>query len=192
MKWTDESPAPAWPACPVEWLPGGASDADADSDADAARVVRVRVARALRAGVLAQLRAAGDVEDGGLLLGVPYHAPGRPGTVVRVSLLAAVPAPVGTGTRVSLRMEAEVWAAANAALADLRVRVPDARVVGWYHSHPGFGAFFSGTDRRTQAAFFREPYGVGWCIDPLDDSHAWYLGPESAPVTGEFVDNETN
>lgn len=28
-------------------------------------------------------------------------------------------------------------------------------VVGWYHSHPGFGCWMSGTDMNTQTAFER-------------------------------------
>ncbi len=40
-------------------------------------------------------------------------------------------------------------------------------VVGWYHSHPNLGAFFSGTDRATQRAFFNRPYSVGLVVDPV-------------------------
>ena len=53
-------------------------------------------------------------------------------------------------------------------------------VVGWYHSHPGLGAFFSGTDRETQHAFFRQPYSLGLVVDPLRAELACYAGPDSA------------
>jgi proteasome lid subunit RPN8/RPN11 len=54
-------------------------------------------------------------------------------------------------------------------------------VVGWYHSHPGLGAFFSHTDRRTQQAFFAHAYSVGWVVDPLRGESAWFVGPRSLP-----------
>lgn len=41
-------------------------------------------------------------------------------------------------------------------------------VVGWYHSHPGFGCWFSGTDVNTQASFEQlHPRVVGVVVDPV-------------------------
>lgn len=41
-------------------------------------------------------------------------------------------------------------------------------VVGWYHSHPGFGCWFSGTDVNTQQSFEQlNPRAVGVVIDPI-------------------------
>ncbi|CDR93954.1 26S proteasome regulatory subunit, putative [Babesia bigemina] len=41
-------------------------------------------------------------------------------------------------------------------------------VVGWYHSHPGFGCWFSGTDVNTQQSFEQlNPRAVGIVIDPI-------------------------
>ncbi|EDO06698.1 26S proteasome regulatory subunit family protein [Babesia bovis T2Bo] len=41
-------------------------------------------------------------------------------------------------------------------------------VVGWYHSHPGFGCWFSGTDINTQQSFEQlNPRAVGIVIDPI-------------------------
>merc|ERR1719156_466100 len=41
-------------------------------------------------------------------------------------------------------------------------------VVGWYHSHPGFGCWFSGTDINTQQSFEQlNPRAVGVVIDPI-------------------------
>jgi 26S proteasome regulatory subunit N11 len=41
-------------------------------------------------------------------------------------------------------------------------------VVGWYHSHPGFGCWFSGTDMNTQQSFEQlNPRAVGVVIDPV-------------------------
>lgn len=45
-------------------------------------------------------------------------------------------------------------------------RYPDLAVVGWYHSHPGFGIFFSDYDEFIHANFFNAPHQVGWVCDP--------------------------
>eukprot|EP00915_Cephaloidophora_sp_WS-2016_P011977 GHVH01017432.1.p1 GENE.GHVH01017432.1~~GHVH01017432.1.p1 ORF type:complete len:313 (+),score=47.65 GHVH01017432.1:104-1042(+) len=41
-------------------------------------------------------------------------------------------------------------------------------VVGWYHSHPGFGCWFSGTDINTQTSFEQlNSRAVGIVVDPI-------------------------
>merc|ERR1711915_1162400 len=41
-------------------------------------------------------------------------------------------------------------------------------VVGWYHSHPGFGCWFSGTDVNTQQSFEQlNQRAVGVVVDPI-------------------------
>merc|ERR1719218_190132 len=41
-------------------------------------------------------------------------------------------------------------------------------VDGWYHSHPGFGCWFSGTDVNTQQSFEQlNPRAVGVVVDPI-------------------------
>ncbi len=43
------------------------------------------------------------------------------------------------------------------------------RIVGWWHSHPGFGCFLSTTDLKTQEFFFPESYQVALVVDPHKD-----------------------
>ena len=43
------------------------------------------------------------------------------------------------------------------------------RIVGWWHSHPGFGCFLSRTDLHTQEFFFPESYQVALVVDPIKD-----------------------
>ena len=40
-------------------------------------------------------------------------------------------------------------------------------IVGWYHSHPGYGCFMSGTDQETQMSGFSEPFHVALVVDPV-------------------------
>ncbi len=43
----------------------------------------------------------------------------------------------------------------------------DLRIVGWYHTHPGFGIFLSDYDQFIQANFFNLPWNVAFVLDPL-------------------------
>lgn len=125
--------------------------------------------------VLRHLASHGE-EQGGLLLGEVYAADGTTPSTSRVAhVTQAVAATDYASTGVSLRMASGVW-------EDARNRLgPQELIVGWYHSHPGLGAFFSHTDRRTQQAFFPHAYSVGWVVDPLRGEAAWFVGPHSAP-----------
>lgn len=118
------------------------------------------------------------VEVGGLLLG---SAVARPGSGCRerypyatcVSL--AIPAKQTSDSPVSLTMAASVW-------DEARRIAPELRVVGWFHSHPNLGAFFSATDRFTQRHFFRLPHQIGLVIDPFREEMACFAGPDSEEV----------
>lgn len=48
------------------------------------------------------------------------------------------------------------------------------RIVGWWHSHPNFGCFLSGTDLHTQEVFFPEPYQVALVVDPIRDEFQFF------------------
>lgn len=39
-------------------------------------------------------------------------------------------------------------------------------VVGWAHSHPGYGCFMSERDIETQRRYFKQPYHVALVMDP--------------------------
>jgi len=121
------------------------------------------------------------LERGGLLLGEPLvNAPGDAVPAV-VFLRTAVPGLDDDATEYSLRLAAGVWDAARTAL------LPGEVVVGWFHSHPDIGAFFSRTDRRTQAGFFHHPFSVGWVMDPVRREQAWFVGPRSHELTNNCV-----
>ena len=51
---------------------------------------------------------------------------------------------------------------------------PDARIMGWYHSHPGFGVFLSDHDTFIHKNFFSAPGQVAWVCDPLSDEEGCF------------------
>jgi proteasome lid subunit RPN8/RPN11 len=51
---------------------------------------------------------------------------------------------------------------------------PDEKIVGWYHSHPGFGVFLSEHDLFIQENFFSNPLQVAWVFDPHTDEEGCF------------------
>ncbi|HXT26247.1 MAG TPA: Mov34/MPN/PAD-1 family protein [Candidatus Eisenbacteria bacterium] len=51
---------------------------------------------------------------------------------------------------------------------------PDDRIVGWYHSHPGFGVFLSDHDTFIHKNFFSAPLQVAWVYDPHSDEEGCF------------------
>ena len=51
---------------------------------------------------------------------------------------------------------------------------PDQKIVGWYHSHPGFGVFLSEHDLFIQENFFSNPQQVAWVYDPHTDEEGCF------------------
>jgi proteasome lid subunit RPN8/RPN11 len=49
---------------------------------------------------------------------------------------------------------------------------PDLAIVGWYHSHPGFGVEFSAMDMFIQENFFSGPAQIALVLDPLSGDEA--------------------
>jgi proteasome lid subunit RPN8/RPN11 len=110
-----------------------------------------------------------SIEQGGLLIGRAWSNPNPNATsIARVEIIEAIASNNSESTEYSLKMSAQVWTDANHRIKQLcEAGIRDIRIVGWFHSHPNLGAFFSSTDRATQAAFFYQPYSVGWVIDPF-------------------------
>jgi proteasome lid subunit RPN8/RPN11 len=135
----------------------------------------------VRDEVLRHLRSSQD-EQGGLLLGEVFTADESVSVAASRAVVVsrAIPALDFSSSGISLRMESGVWERARLAPRPLEL------IVGWYHSHPGLGAFFSATDRRTQAAFFQHPYSIGWVVDPVLDDEMFFVGRESA-APGELA-----
>jgi proteasome lid subunit RPN8/RPN11 len=205
IRWTDTSPSIHWP------LHSNATDLLLAHASDKPIVL---VTEQLVADVLAHLQTppAGlktwfsgmPIEQGGLLIGrvTRLNETTLNDQFECIEVLAHSPAPDATGTALSLRMESTVWQAANDVCVELNATLNldqsqqqcgPCRVIGWYHSHPNLGAFFSGTDRQTQAAFFNHGYSLGWVIDPVRSSsslnldQAWFIGAQSVQTQATII-----
>jgi proteasome lid subunit RPN8/RPN11 len=131
-----------------------------------------------------------ECEIGGLLIGKVGHAvpESQQWKFPIISIEHAVESLEFEGTGVSLQMASNVWSTAEPFMTHGR------RIVGWYHSHPNLGAFFSGTDRKTQSNFFHHAYSLGYVIDPVRGDEKWFRGGNSelVPETQILETNNMN
>ena len=56
----------------------------------------------------------------------------------------------------------------------------DGRIVGWYHSHPGYGIFMSETDLATHGKLLQfSPFVIALVVDPeINQFGIWALEPD--------------
>lgn len=84
----------------------------------------------------------------------------------------------------SLTFTHETWAELN---RTVNQDYPDERVLGWHHTHPGLGVFFSEYDRFIQANFFPHPWQVAMVVDPVRNEFAFFQWRGEHFETSGFV-----
>jgi proteasome lid subunit RPN8/RPN11 len=67
----------------------------------------------------------------------------------------------------------------------------DGRIVGWYHSHPGYGIFMSETDMTTHGKLLQfSPFVIALVVDPaINQFGVWALEPDFGviQVSSEYI-----
>lgn len=109
-----------------------------------------------------------EIELGGVLLGGQYlDDQGRPFVLIRDSLRAEN----YEATKSSFKFTHETWEK----IARQRDQFPEGtEIVGWYHSHPGWGVFLSGMDMFICNGFFNGPLDVALVVDPCQQERGWF------------------
>ena len=95
------------------------------------------------------------------------------------SIVHALPALKAVSGQVNLTFGHDAW---EDALATVQSDFPDEKIVGWYHSHPGFGLFLSDYDSFIQENFFSDPSHVALVVDPLAGNLGWFVVRDSEVV----------
>ena len=67
------------------------------------------------------------------------------------------------GERASVTFTHDAWSSIH---SQMESDYPGKQIVGWYHSHPGFGIFLSGHDIFIQENFFSDPRQIAYVVDP--------------------------
>lgn len=121
------------------------------------------ISDALLTDILKHADSEKDKEVGGILVGEISSE----GTRVE----AILPALKAEGERANVTFTHDVW---NDALGEIDRRFPTLRIVGWYHSHPGFGIFLSNYDEFIHKNFFSEAGMVALVVDPQSNERGWF------------------
>ncbi len=72
-------------------------------------------------------------------------------------------------------------------------KYPDYSIIGWYHTHPGFGIFLSDMDKFIQDYFFNMPYQIAMVIDPKANKKGIFTWQDGKirPLQQCWVGNKT-
>ncbi len=136
-----------------------------DGPAGTSEPIRVAVAREAYAALTAHAKEDLESEICGVLVG-EFCEDDR-GTFVDVREIIR-----GTAARhgaAHVTYTQETW---NRIHETLDRDFPDLQIVGWYHSHPGFGVSLSEHDLFIQKNFFAAPGQIGLVVDPLGGDEA--------------------
>lgn len=130
-------------------------------------------------GVVDDIRAHGvaspDAEVCGVLVGNIYSDDRGPWCRVAANIRGNGAA----GRNAQVTFTAETWSHINN-LMDTKYR--DDRIVGWYHTHPGFGIFLSEMDLFIQENFFGEPWQIAYVDDPAGGDRGVFVWEKGQAV----------
>jgi proteasome lid subunit RPN8/RPN11 len=106
--------------------------------------------------------AHGDLERevGGVLMGHLREGEAQ----LTIEILAALPAVSADHGPVHFTFTADAWARIHEDRSD---QYPDLQIVGWFHTHPDLGVFYSADDVVVHSAAFVMPWQVGLVLDPI-------------------------
>lgn len=136
----------------------------------------------IRAHSITDLRS----ELGGVLLGHAY----RDGEQMLVEVIAALPARNDDHGPIHFTFTADAWSQIHHEKAS---KYPDLEIVGWFHTHPGLGVFYSSDDVVVHTAAFTLPWHVGLVVDPLGNEASYFGWQEGVltPIAGYFEQLDT-
>ena len=71
-------------------------------------------------------------------------------------------------------------------------KYPDKKIVGWQHTHPGYGIFLSNYDIFIQENFFNLPWQIAYVVDPIADTRGFFewKNDKVAKMSGFYVYDE--
>lgn len=134
---------------------------------------RVAIARQPHAELIAHAKESLDAEVCGVLVG--QLCEDDEGSFVEVSAVIRGAQASGGSTHVTFTQA--TWTTIHETMDQ---KYPKLRIVGWYHTHPGFGVEFSEMDLFIQRNFFSGPGQIALVTDPLSGAVAIAANQSSA------------
>jgi proteasome lid subunit RPN8/RPN11 len=108
-----------------------------------------------------------DIEVGGVLIGAKEE---------KNKIIGSLPALKTKTGQTSVTFTHETW---SEILPQAEKKFPNGEIVGWYHTHPGFGIFLSEYDLFIQENFFSSKHQLALVIDPLAAKSGWFAWVEN-------------
>lgn len=84
----------------------------------------------------------------------------------------------------SVTFKSETWNFIHSELGGL---YPTKKIVGWYHTHPGFGVFLSGMDTFIHENYFNLPWQPAYVYDPMAEQDGFFIWKDSKLVQAKAV-----
>ncbi len=114
-------------------------------------------------------------ELGGILLGSPEASAAG----VQLQVSAMLKAKKTAADKTSITFTHETWEKIH---YEKEILYPDQKIVGWFHTHPGFGVFLSGYDLFIQQNFFNLPWQVAYVVDPVKKEQGFFAWDQAQVV----------
>lgn len=121
-----------------------------------------------------------DLELGGALLGQAYQADGQ----LIVHITAALPARSSDHSPVHFTFTADAWSQLH---RDKDEHYPTLAIVGWFHTHPDLGVFYSADDVVVHSAAFVLPWHVGLVVDPVRQEACFFAWDRTIQDRQEII-----
>ncbi len=128
---------------------------------------KVRIASSTIRSIFRHVERYSFQEVGGLLVGqVNYE-----GKTMDIEIVGAIPGKAAISGFASLLFTLKTWQLFYRRKAR---HFQNHIIIGWYHSHPGFGLFLSHTDQFTHRNFFYQPWHLALVLDPTNKTYAFF------------------
>lgn len=113
--------------------------------------------------------SATDIEHerGSILLGTYNDAMGKMNVVVS----DYIEAKYTDASASTLTFTHETWAYVN---REKDAKYNNSTILGWQHTHPGYGVFLSNYDMFIQENFFNLPFQIAYVIDPIQHTRGFF------------------
>ena len=104
----------------------------------------------------------------------------------RVDIIGIVKSDSAPGNQTQAQFTHEVWLQL---VESAKRDYPNQKVVGWYHTHPGFGAFMSDDDVNSHRLAFSHPWHVAAVCDPIKNELCFFGwdGSEIKAIKGFYT-----
>lgn len=123
------------------------------------------------------------VEICGVLVGNVYRDTSGPYLYVE----AVIRGDAAEGHATQVTFKAQTWEHIQ---REMDEKHSDKRIVGWYHTHPGFGIFLSGMDLFIQDNFFNLPWQIAFVYDPIGGDEGSFVWRGGKSVREPFLVDE--